>query len=38
MRERLANRTAISMCQTWDMDEPTYDVTGRESLVFAAIS
>ena len=37
MHERLANRTTLSMCRTWDIDEPTRDATTSESLVFASI-
>ena len=37
MQERLANRASRFMCRTWDMDEPTYDATASEPLVFTSI-
>jgi len=37
IRERLANRASLSVCQEWDMDEPTHDATASESLVFTSI-
>jgi hypothetical protein len=37
MQERLANKASRFMCRTWDMDEPSYDATASESLVFAGI-
>jgi hypothetical protein len=37
MHERFANRTSLSMCQAWDMEQLAYEDTWLESPVFTSI-